>query len=431
MYICLSQNSSTMKKTIRNSHLLLFIAVFSFHMQSCKPEKEEAVQTAQWRGENRDGVYNESDLLTEWPENGPELLWVYKGIGKGYAAPSILNDKVFVNGEQDSSSFLFAFDLQGNLLWKSPNGEEFMGEGFSATYPGSRSTPTVANNLVYATSGKGRIACFETETGVEKWAVDIVNDLGSSVPYFGYSESVIVDENKVYCFPGGSEHNTVALDRFTGEIIWSNKAMQDTFSYCSPILVELPERKVLITHSRHFLYALDTENGNALGSYFIDHYEYDGEHCNSPLYAEGNIYFVGNEKKDGAIKLEISNDGKVINKVWQNSKIKNNFNGYVKVDNHLFTMVKGNWLKALDIETGIVADSVKAATGSIIYADNKFICYGMNGDVNLITYNENKFHMNNNFKVKDGSGHHFAHPVLANGIMYIRHGDALLAYKVK
>lgn len=404
--------------------------IFTF-AQSCTKKQETAqlLDIAQWRGDNRDGIYNESGLLNIWPEDGPDLLWKFEGIGKGYAAPSVLNDKIFVNGEQDSSSFLFAFDLQGNLLWKSPNGEEFMGDGFSATYPGSRSTPTVVDNLIYTSSGNGRIACFEAESGDEKWAIDIVKDLDSSVPFFGYSESLVVDENKVYCFPGANKYNTVALDRFSGEIIWSNKAMQDTFSYCSPILVELPEHKVLITHSRHFLYALDTENGQALGSYFIDHYEYDGEHCNSPLYADGSIYFIGNEKNDGAVKLELTDEGK-INELWQNSKIKNNFNGYIKVDNHLFTMVKGNWLKALDIETGEVTDSVKAATGSIIYADNKYICYGMNGDVNLITYNENTFAIKSSFKVKEGTDHHFAHPVLANGIMYIRHGNALLAYKI-
>src|SRR5680860_497596 len=187
---------------------------------------------AQWRGTNRNGIYNETNLLNEWTENGPELLWVAEGLGKGFASPAILNDKIFINGEQDSSSFLFAFDLQGNLLWKSPNGKEFMGEGFSSTYPGARSTPTVINNLVYTSSGRGRIACFDSSTGEEKWAVDIVKDLGGRASEFGYSESVVVDDKKVYCFPGGAETNMAALDRFTGKTIWSSELQKDTFSYC-------------------------------------------------------------------------------------------------------------------------------------------------------------------------------------------------------
>lgn len=410
---------------------LFIITTFLFCFSCSGPTNpKQNPKIDQWRGDNRDGIYNETRLLDEWPESGPELQWIYEGIGKGYAAPVITNDKIFVNGEQDSSSFIFSFNLQGELLWKSPNGKEFMGEGFSATYPGSRSTPTVVDNLVYASSGMGRIACFDADNGDEKWAVNIRNDLGGLENYFGYSESLVVDDNKIFCFPGGSENNTVALDRFTGKIIWSAEAMQDTFSYCSPLLVELPEKKVLITHSRHFLYTLNTENGQVLGSYFIDDFEYDGEHCNSPLYINNEIYFIGNEKKDGAVKLEITSEGK-INEIWRNPKVKNNFNGYVKVGNYLYTTVKGNWLKALDVNTGVVNDSLKVATGSIIGADNKFICYGMNGEVNLITHNNGIFDIRGSFKVKEGTGQHFSHPVISDGKLYIRHGNALVSYKIK
>lgn len=397
---------------------------------SCTPEIKQEI--AEWRGPNRSGIYNETNLLKEWPENGPELLWAYSGIGKGYAAPSVLGEQIFINGEQDSSSFLFSFDLQGNLLWKSPNGKEFMGKDFSSTYPGSRSTPTVVNNLVYTTSGMGRIACFETSTGTEKWAVDIVEDLGGTHNFFGYAESVIVDDEKVYCFPGGTKNNMAALNRLTGEVVWASEAMKDTFSYCSPILVELPTRNVMITHSRHKLFAINCANGEALGSYNLIGYEWDGEHCNSPIYDNGYIYFIGNDEKgEGALKLELSQNGESIKQVWSNKKIRNNFNGYVKVDNFLFTTIKGNWLKAINEATGVVEDSVKVATGSLIYADNKFICYGMNGKVNLINYKDKKLNVTGTFRVKQGSKQHFSHPVIANGIMYIRHGNTLLAYNVR
>jgi outer membrane protein assembly factor BamB len=411
--------------------LYLFLAVISSFLLSCTSNVSSSSKSeiAQWRGSDRNGIYHETELLDVWPENGPELLWMYEGIGKGYAAPTVLGDKIFVNGEQDSMSYLFAFDLSGHLLWKAENGKEFMGDGFSATYPGSRSTPTIVNDLVYTTSGKGRIACFDVASGEEKWAVEIVNDLDGTEPYFGYSESVVIDKNKLFCFAGGEKNNTLALDRYNGEIIWSATGMQDTFSYCSPILVQLPDKNVLVTHSRHYLYTINTENGNILGSRALD-YKYDGEHCNSPLYSDGAIYFVSNEKNDGALRLNINAEG-ALTEQWKNPNIKNNFNGYVKVDDKLFTMIKGNKLLSIDSNSGVITDSIKAATGSIIYADNKFICYGMNGDVSLITYNEDGFQLKSNFKVNEGSGQHFAHPVLNNGVMYIRHGNTLLAYRVK
>lgn len=407
--------------------LVIVVAIVMIH--SCNSGVKQEI--SEWRGPNRSGIYNETELLNEWPESGPELLWVSEGIGKGFGAPSILGDKIFVNGEEDSLSFLFAFDLQGKLLWKSPNGREFMGEGFSGTYPGVRSTPTVVDDLVYASSGMGRIACYETETGAEKWAVDIRNDLEGQVSYFGYSESVLVDKDKVYCFPGGTRANNAALNRFTGEIIWTSEAQRDTFSYCSPIIIDLPERKVLLTHSKHSLYALDCNTGESLATYSLEGIEYDGEHCNSPIYIDGYIYFIVNDEKgSGAVKLDLSPDGKSIKEIWSNTKIRNNFNGYVKVGDNLFTAIKGNWLKALSDVDGSVTDSVNVATGSLIYADNKFICYGMTGEINLVNYDQNKLKVTGTFKVNEGTGHHFSHPFLDNGIMYIRHGNALLAYKV-
>lgn len=387
---------------------------------------------AQWRGPDRNGIFSETQLLEQWPADGPELSWVFEGLGLGYAAPAVTEEKIFVNGEHEGKSFLFALDLEGKLLWKSPNGEEFLGEGFSSTYPGARSTPTVLGKLVYTTSGQGHIACFETSGGEIKWELNIVEDLEGEVAYFGYSESVAVDKDRVYCFPGGSGTNVAALDRFTGELEWTQSALRDTFAYGSPVLVDLPTREILITTSRHHLFVLDRSNGDLLSSYELEGYEYDGEHCNTPVYSDGHIYFVANDiPGQGALRLQLAPDGKSIKEVWRNQKIRNNFGGLVTVDDHLFTTIKGNKLVSLAPENGEMVDTLKVATGSLIFADNKFICYGNNGTINLVDYSQQKLQQAGQLKVREGSGQHFSHPVVANGIMYIRRGDGIMAYQIK
>ena len=386
---------------------------------------------AQWRGPDRNGIYQETGLLDQWPGDGPELLWIFKGTGLGFASPAVTEDKLFINGEHEGKSYLFALGPEGDLLWKSPNGDEFLGEGFSSTYPGARSTPTVMGNLVYTSSGKGRIACFEASSGIEKWAISIVDDLGGEVGYFGYSESVAVDKDHVYCFPGGTDTNLAALDRFTGKTVWSSEALRDTFAYGSPVLLDLPARQILITTSRHHLISMDRSNGELLASYKLEGYEVDGEHCNTPVYDDGHIYFVSNDvESQGAVKLALSPDGECINEVWRNQEIRNNFGGLVAVNDHLFTTVKGNRLISLAPDNGRVVDSIKVATGSLVYADSKFICYGNNGTINLVTTQQGKLEISGTLKIKEGTGHHFSHPVLANGKMYIRHGNALMAYKI-
>lgn len=395
---------------------------------SCKPKPQHK---GQWRGPARDGVYQEVNLVDTWPDDGPEKLWQLDSLGRGYAAPVVIDGTIYLNTEKNGKSFLTALDTQGKKLWSIPNGREFVGEGYSATYPGARSTPTVVGELAYTISGMGRLLCANIQTGKELWSINLVDDLGAIVPMFGFSESLLVDEEKLFCFPGGAEHNLVALDRFSGEMIWTSKAKKDTFSYCSPILKVIEGRKVLIGHSRHAMYAADCETGDILGSYKLLGFEWDGDHCNSPLYHDGAIYFIGADPKgEGALKIRLTDSKPGMEKVWNNKRIKNNFNGYILKDDLLFTPVKGNWIKALDIHTGLVKDSIKAASGSLIYADNKFYCYGMNGEVNLISYQNQVFQNHGSFKMKEGTGHHFSHPVIHKGVLYIRHGDTLMAWKI-
>ncbi len=414
---------------MKNTIIIISI-LLSGLTQGCQSEKVE--ERAQWRGANRDGIFHETELLDQWPKEGPELLWIYKGLGRGFAAPAVTSSGLYINGEQEGDSYLFALDLDGKLLWKSPNGKEFLGEGFSSTYPGARSTPTVYGKLVYTSSGQGQISCFESSSGKERWSVNITDYLDGILGYFGYSESVAVDEKHVYCYPGGASTNLAALDRFTGKISWTQSAQRDTFAYGSPVLIDLEERQILMTTSRHHLFTVDRSNGELLASYKLEGYEYDGEHCNTPVYDNGLIYYVANDVPgQGAIKLSMSEDGESLRELWRNNKILNNFGGLVAVDGHLFTTVKGNKLVALDPENGTVVDTLKVATGSIIFTDNKFIIYGNNGTVNLVNYEQKQFEPAGQLKVEEGNGHHFSHPVVADGVLYIRHGDALMAYRIK
>lgn len=386
----------------------------------------------QWRGINRDGIYNEKGLLKIWPQDGPQLLWQTEVLGNGYGSPSVTSDRLYVNGETDGISYVFAFDLKGKLLWKSPNGPEFMGQDYSASFPGSRSQPTVVDGMIYACSGMGRVACFEAATGKEKWGVDMVADLKGKLSYFGYSESVLVDDKMVYCFPGGTESNLVALDKSNGKVIWTSKALGDPVSYCSPIVVKLPQRNILLNVSHEYLLGLDVRTGELLWSYKEDSVKREGEYCNTPVVADGFIYGVsGVEKGKGAYKLALSTDGKSVKESWTNPDVKNKMGGFVKVGFRIYCTSADHKLKSIDITNGKVVDSLSGLFGTLIYADGQLYCYNDNGNVSLIHINGPKMEVVSKFKVTKGSKEHFAHPVISNGILYIRHGNALMAYSIK
>ncbi|RLD67028.1 MAG: hypothetical protein DRI95_05565 [Bacteroidetes bacterium] len=383
----------------------------------------------QWRGPKHDGIYPEKNLLKLWPENGPELLWVYEGIGDGYGSPEITDERIYINGEIDSMGYLFAFDLQGKLLWKSENGKVY-----TQSFPGSRSTPTVVNNLIYTASGRGQIVCFESETGKEKWSVNMIKDLQGQNNRFGLSETILVDDDKLFCTPGGKDTNVVAIDPQTGIIKWVCKGLGQIPAYNSPIIIKLEKRKILVTFTRRALLGIDAVNGELLWSHEQDTSR--GEslfdvHCNSPIYENGYIYYVTGDG-NGAVKLKLSEDGSTITEIWRNLKFDDVMGGFVKVNNRL---IASSWTKRrwnmLDTNSGEIIDSLKIGKGSTIFADDMLYLYTEKGKMVLVKAHTDSLQVISTFKIKKGTKQHFSHPVINKGILYVRRGNALMAYAIK
>ena len=142
----------------------LILAILVIIMISCSGKRE----FSQWRGPDRDGKYPETGLLKEWPDEGPEMLWSFEGLGAGHGSVSIVGDRLFVLGMPDTIGVIFSFDLQGNLLWQKEYGLEW-----STNYVGTRSTPTIKDGLLYFVSGQSVAYCMDTDTGELIWSVDM------------------------------------------------------------------------------------------------------------------------------------------------------------------------------------------------------------------------------------------------------------------
>ncbi len=383
-----------------------------------------AQNVLQWRGPDRTGVYLESNLLKSWPAEGPALLWEFDSIGNGYGSPVITPSNIYVNGEIDTISYLFAFDRSGKFLWKSVIGKEW-----TLNYPGTRNTPTVVDDLIYVTAGLGTVACFDLKTGKKQWSVDMVTDFHAPMTRFGFSESLVVSGSSVFCSPGSADTNVVALDRFTGKIKWICKGLGQMTSYCSPAIIRLPEREILVTFSKSALLGIDTKDGTLLWSH-----KQDGEgdvHINTPLFENGFIYYITGDG-NGSVKLSLSPDGKEITEAWRNALCDNTMGGFIKLNDHIYTASYGRraWL-TLDANTGQITDSLKFDKGVTILADGMLYCYNEKGQLGLFKPDGPRMKMISSFKVTRGSKAHYAHPVICQGIMYVRHGKSLLAYDVK
>ena len=78
---------------------------------------------------------------------------------------------------------------------------------------------------------------FDDKIGKQLWKKSLVDDLGGKVPGWGYTESVLVDNGKVICTPGGKDGALAALDADSGRTIWRTNKFTDGAQYSSPISI--------------------------------------------------------------------------------------------------------------------------------------------------------------------------------------------------
>ena len=409
---------------------MLIPAFLLLLLVSCSPEKPGIVE---WRGEDRNGRYFENNLLKEWPEEGPPELWFLDGIGSGYGSPVIEDGLIYITGAIDSGAYLHCIDTEGNLIWQSKFGNEWV-----VNFPGSRSAPTIADDLIYVGSGMGNVYCLEKATGNIVWSKEFAREFNGGLPRFGHSESAVVDGDKVYWTPGGKEHNVVALDRFTGQLLWSNPGFGERSAYHPPRVIKHSDRKILVTFSAYHLMGLDADKGQLLWSQEMEGIEPDKRqpgmgdtHANTVIFDEGAIYYATGDDGNFGVKLRLSEDATSIEEAWRNREFDSYMGGIVKVDNYLYGGgTKKPQLMSIDATTGVLVDSLKAGRGVVIEADQMLYYYNFQGDMKLISYKDGYLKEVSSFKITRGDREHFSHPVIHRGVLYLRHGSVLMAFDI-
>lgn len=398
------------------------IAVFIIF--TCSLQLQSQV-IAQWRGEHRDGKYNETGLLKEWPESGPELLWHYDELGVGHASATVTNKMIYTSGTtDDGNGFIIALDHTGNKIWKTEYGKEWM-----VNFEGARSTPLIYYGKVYMLGSYGELVCINANDGKIIWNIDLFTEYDGINIQWGITENLLIDEEKLFVTPGGTEANIIALNKDTGELIWKSKAKGEQSAYCSPIIIELEDKKIFVTQTANSIVGLDPTTGKLLWS--IDQPNRWSVHANTPLYHDGQIYCVSGYGK-GGVMLKLSEDGNSVTELWRNESLDDKMGGVILLDGRIYGSGDANkkWF-CIDWETGNELYSSKMLKpGNVIYADGLLYCYGTGGKVGITDPLTNDYKLISSFKVPYGEKYHWAHLVIHNKRLYVRHGTSLMVYDI-
>jgi outer membrane protein assembly factor BamB len=416
-----------MKTTILTIIMLLVFSLFA-----------TAQSKGDWRPENRTGVSAETGLMKSWPAAGPTLLWSNLELARGFSSPSFGTNTIYITGYKGSDDILFALDMNGKILWQT-----VMGRSWTGATPESRAAPTVEGNKVYTCSGYGDLASIDATNGKMLWSYKASELNKGTYGTWGIAEALLIDGDKVFFSPGGPETMTIALNKSTGALIWKSASLNDKPGYVSPILINYAGKKMIINASLGHFFAVDASNGEILWK--VAHEQssdpnlrrFDLIKCTTPLYKDGMVYVTGGYDT-GGMMVKIAVDGKSATVVWTDPVLDNHHGGVVLVNGYIYgsnwlNNNNGNWC-CIEWNTGKkMWEEPWNTKGSIIAAEGMLYIYEeKNGNVGLLKVNPEKFDLVSSFKVTQGdTGPFWAHPVIHNGVLYLRHSNALMAYDIK
>lgn len=408
--------------------LLLVLGILSLSLIA--PPGAAALDWPQWRGPDRSDVSKETGLLKQWPEGGPKQVWLYKDAGKGYAGPAIVGGKFYTMGTREDSEVLLALDANsGKELWVAKIGPILPNNWGD----GPRGTPTVEGDRIYTLGGQGTLICAQVKDGKIIWQ-HTMQELGGTVPFWGYTESVLVDGNQVVCSPGGQQGSIAALDKSTGKTLWQSKGFTDNVHYSSLIQADHNGQRQYIKLTEKSVAGIGAKDGKLLWRS-----DFPGRTAviPTPIFKDGFVYVTAGY--GAGCKLVKLGAGDQASDVYDNKVMKNHHGGVILVGEHLYGHSDGSGWVCQNFQTGEeVWNAKNLGKGAIGYADEMFYCLDeRSGTVALIEASPKGWNEHGRFKldpqsaIRSRQGAIWTHPVIVNGKLYLRDQDLIYCYDVK
>lgn len=396
----------------------------------------------QWRGPRRNAVSAETGLLRSWPEAGPKVAWNASGLGTGYASVVVRRGRVFTMGKQGDEVVVTALDaMTGKPAWVKKIG---------TTSRTPCSTPTVDEDRLYALGPDGDLVCLKSSTGELLWQKSFLKDFGGRMMSGrGYGESPLVDEDRLICTPGGKETALVALDKRTGSVLWKattpdlGSAGKDGAGFSSVVATKAAGVRQYVQLMGRGVMGVDASDGRFLWGY--NAIANNTANIPTPVVRE-DLVFAANGYNAGSVLLQLlpaSNPGEDAPRVkaqlvysLSGGKYQNHHGGTVLVGDYLYGGHGSNngLPTCVELKTGRIVWKVRGpgeGSAAVVYADGHLYYRYQNGVVALIEANPNGYYLKGTLQIPGAGGDSWAHPVVANGKLYLREKDNLWVYDVK
>lgn len=360
-----------------------------------------------YRGPDQNGISRER--LKPWPAAGPKQLWKTE-VGLGYSSVAVVGGRVYTMGNTNEKDTIFCLQAKtGKVLWKHtypcPPGKDYFG---------TRATPTVHAGKVYTLSREGQAYCLSAKTGKVVWFRNLKADLGLELPGWGFASSALILNHMVIFNLG---ENGVALDRTSGEIIWSSEPAKAGYAEAVPFLMH--DTQAVAVFSAKKLYGVNAANGEILWSYLWKT-SWD-VNAATPIIVDDKV-FISSDYGNGGVLLNISGDEP--EEIWRTKKMRNHFGTCVLWNKYLYGNDQGN-LRCIDFETGAqrwAKDGM--GRGQVILAGGDLLY--MTGDGELVLARATPKAYEEHARAQVLGGTCWSLPVLSHGRIYCRNHEGQL-----
>jgi outer membrane protein assembly factor BamB len=395
-----------------------------------------------FRGPNRDGICLETGLLREWPSEGLKLLWRLDTLGRGLSGVSIAKGRLFTTADREANGEKAQYAVALDLATRSESWAARLG-GVYADY-GALSTPTVDESSLYVTTTDGGLACLNADDGTVRWRKHLVQDFGGAMMHvWRWSESPLVDGEKLIVTPGGAHAMVVALNKRTGETVWTcatpalGPRGKDGAGYCSAAVAEVDGVRQYVQVVGRGLIGVAADSGRFLWGY--NRLASDVANIPSPVVRGGDV-FTANGYNTGSARLRLQKqgDGFRVEELYvlPPATFQNHHGGVVLVGDYLYGGSGTNRGEPTCIEfaTGRVMWKVKAlAPGSacVLYADGHVLFRYDRGLVAWIEANPAAFRVKGALVPPRSEHAAWAYPAIHDGRLYLRDQNLLLCYALR
>jgi outer membrane protein assembly factor BamB len=385
-----------------------------------------------WRGPERTGVCAEKGLLATWPKEGPKLLWSVSGLGGGYASPAVVGGRIFVMGSKDGDEYVRALSVKdGQPLWAVKIGK--VGKNTGPNYPGPRATSTVQAGRLWTLGSDGDLVCLQTDDGKLVWRKHLQRDFNGRRSTWAYCESPLIDGELLICTPGGPDATMLALARDTGKLVWKTaKEDANTAGYASAIVAQAGKRKLYVQFIGSGVIGVNAATGKLL---FWYRRNVGAVSAVTPIYHDGHVFAtaggLGSAGGDALLRLVETDSGIEAKQVYLHRDLMTFHGGVVRLGEYLYGTGNGG-LVCLEFRTGKVKWRHRSiGQGSLLAAGGRLYLRGTQGQMALLEASPEGYREKGRFSQPQRTRFAtFAHPVVANGRLYLRDDDLLFCYDI-